>query len=114
MSSISTHVLNLAAGRPAEGITVVLEYNFGTDDWREIGQDVTTADGRISSLLPKGSALHQGFYRMTFQTGPYFSALGEHSFYPYVVIHFEISDQSQHHHVPLLISMYGYSTYRGS
>ncbi|NJL27629.1 MAG: hydroxyisourate hydrolase, partial [Thermoanaerobaculia bacterium] len=74
----------------------------------------TDADGRLQTLLAPGTALEPAVYRLLFATGKWFAARGEQTFYPHVEIVFEVQDPSQHHHVPLLLSPFGYSTYRGS
>ena len=80
----------------------------------ELGRGATDNDGRLRTLLDPGETLFAGFYRITFDTGGYFSMLGVEGFYPEASVVFEIRDPAQHYHVPLLLSPYGYSTYRGS
>ena len=104
MSTLSTHVLDTATGRPAAGIAVRLE----TRDGDQLGEGVTDGDGRVGSL---GGELAQGAYVLRFDTGGYWSSGS--GFYPEVVVVFTVADD-RHHHVPLLLSPYGYSTYRGS
>lgn len=106
MSSLSTHVLDLVTGRPAVGVAVTLE----TLDGQPISDGTTDADGRIRDLAPD---LAPGTYRITFATGAWFVANGTRGFYPSVPIVFEVADAG-HHHVPLLLGPFGYSTYRGS
>jgi 5-hydroxyisourate hydrolase len=113
MSGLTTHVLDTARGRPAAGVRVVLEIG-PAGHWRELGQHMTDADGRCAQLLPAGQALERGTYRLTFATGAYFEAQGLAAFHPEVTVVFEIREPSQHHHVPLLLSPFGYTTYRGS
>ncbi len=113
MSGITTHVLDTSRGRPASGVPVVLEIR-SEEGWREIGRAETDTDGRARQLLPAGSALSTGTYRLTFGTGTYFQAEGTEGFYPEAAIVFHVRDAAQHYHVPLLLSPYGYSTYRGS
>lgn len=108
MSTISTHVLDTALGKPAEGIRVALHR-----DGTLIGSSVTDQDGRVRDLLAHGSSLSAGDYRLTFSVAEYFGAKRK-SFYNEIVIHFHIADEEQHYHVPLLLSPFGYSTYRGS
>lgn len=112
---ISTHVLDTARGRPAAGVSVILE-RLSTDAAaaREFARGTTDEDGRVQELLPAGTALEVGDYRLTFDTHAYFAASGVEAFYPSVSVVFTVRDASQHHHVPLLLSPYGYSTYRGS
>ena len=107
MSGITTHVLDTARGRPAAGILITLEFRDG-DAWREIGRGMTDDDGRLRTLT--GPAIDAGTYRITFATGTY----NPGGFFPEVSIVFEVKDAAQHHHVPLLLSPFGYSTYRGS
>ena len=114
MSPITTHVLDTARGRPAEGVAIVLERRSADGGWSEAGRGATDADGRCRSLLPDGSALEAGVYRLVFDTGAYFRARGQEAFYPSVGIAFEVRNAGEHYHVPLLLSPYGYSTYRGS
>ena len=113
MSGLSTHVLDTAVGRPAAGIGVRLEIEDG-GGWRELAAHTTNGDGRVAQLLPAGTALVAATYRLTFDVGAYHAARGGAGFYPYVNIVFTVGDAAQHHHVPLLLSPFGYSTYRGS
>lgn len=113
-SPITTHVLDTATGRPARGISARLEFSHDGAAWQELGQGETNADGRIRDLLPEGTRLEAGIYRLTFHTAAYFRASGTPTFYPWVPIVFELGQPEGHYHVPLLISPYGYSTYRGS
>lgn len=112
MSAITTHVLDLSRGRPASGIAVVLE-RAGAPDSTTASRGTTDADGRIKSFMPV-PALQSGTYRLTFEVGAYFLAAGVDAFYQDVVIEFRVRDPAQHYHVPLLLSPFGYSTYRGS
>lgn len=115
MSAITTHVLDTALGRPAKGVPVQLERRAaGGDGWDAVGDGVTDADGRLRTLLPPETALQRGTYRLSFDTGAYFRASGQTGFYPEVRIVFEVRDPGAHFHVPLLLSPFGYSTYRGS
>jgi 5-hydroxyisourate hydrolase len=113
MSAITTHVLDTARGQPAAGVPVVLEYN-STGGWTEIGSGQTDEDGRLRTLLAPDFALAEGAYRLHFDTSRYFSSQQSESFYPMVTVAFIVADAAQHYHVPLLLSPYGYSTYRGS
>ncbi len=115
MSGISTHVLDLARGRPAAGVAVELAIRAGEDaGWRTLARAATDADGRVGRLLPADTPLVAGVYRLVFATGDYFAGLGVEGFYPEAAVVFSVRDANQHHHVPLLLSPYGYSTYRGS
>jgi 5-hydroxyisourate hydrolase len=115
MSPITTHILDLGRGKPAAGVGVVLEIAFGEPAggtpgrWRELARGSTDPDGRCRDLLPAG-ALAAGTYRLIFATGAY----QPDGFFPEVTITFQVRQPDQHHHVPLLLSPFGYSTYRGS
>ena len=105
---ISTHILDTALGRPAKGVAVTLLLE-STGAWREVARGVTDADGRVKPLLEALTVA--GAYRIVFDTGSY---LGETAFFPCVQIEFRVSAVTEHYHVPLLLSPFGYSTYRGS
>ncbi|HEX8650125.1 MAG TPA: hydroxyisourate hydrolase [Pyrinomonadaceae bacterium] len=113
MSAITTHILDTSRGRPASGVTVVLE-SQSAQGWQVLGHGVTDADGRLKELLPADFKLLAGTYRLTFQTGDYFDAQHVESFYREVTISFIVRDLAAHYHVPLLLSPFGYNTYRGS
>ncbi|HVR40435.1 MAG TPA: hydroxyisourate hydrolase [Thermoanaerobaculia bacterium] len=107
MSGITTHILDIARGRPAAGIAVTLEIRDGVA-WKTIGGGTTDADGRCRTLTPSNIA--PGTYRITFDVATY----NTDGFFPHVAIEFHVRDAAQHYHVPLLLSPFGYSTYRGS
>jgi 5-hydroxyisourate hydrolase len=109
---ISTHVLNTAIGRPAEGMSVTLERTDG-DAWHHVTGGTTNDDGRVGPLIVDED-LAVGTYRITFGTGGYYTGRNETSFYPEVRIDFRVDDATAHYHVPLLTSPWGFSTYRGS
>ena len=109
---ITTHVLDTALGRPGKGIAIELERDEH-GGWHRIGAGVTDDDGRLRTLTPAGP-VPAGIYRLRFHTGAYFTSHSTTAFFPVVEIHFAIVDGGQHYHVPLLLSPYGYSTYRGS
>ena len=109
---ITTHVLDTAAGRPGKGIAIELE-RADHGAWKLVGAGITDDDGRLKTLTPPGPIV-PARYRIRFQTGLYFDALGIATFFPVVEIQFTVADGAQHFHVPLLLSPYGYSTYRGS
>lgn len=113
-SPITTHVLDTSRGMPAAGVPISLERREQDGRFIELGRGVTDDDGRLRTLLGPTEALTEGFYRLTFDTGTYFAGLGVAGFYPEVAVVFEIREPSAHYHVPLLLSPYGYSTYRGS
>jgi 5-hydroxyisourate hydrolase len=114
VSAITTHVLDTTRGRPGAGIRVTLERRDAGGAWIELGVGRTDRDGRLRTLLPDEATLGPGPYRLRFETGAYFDALGLESFHPIVEVTFEVRDPATHHHVPLLVSPYGYTTYRGS
>jgi 5-hydroxyisourate hydrolase len=114
MSAITTHVLDTARGQPAAGVPVVLEQHEEGASWRLVGRGVTDADGRLRTLVSDAVPLSAGAYRLLFDTRRYFAAAGIHTFYPEVIVVFEVSGAEAHYHVPLLLSPFGYTTYRGS
>jgi 5-hydroxyisourate hydrolase len=114
MSAITTHVLDTALGQPAEGVTVRLDIAGPGENWSPLAQGVTDADGRARDLLAAGVPIASGVYRLRFATGAYFAAHEVRGFYPEVVVLFHVDDPQRHYHVPLLLSPFGYSTYRGS
>jgi 5-hydroxyisourate hydrolase len=112
-SPITVHALDTTRGKPIVGMAVVLERSDGKA-WRELARANTDADGRIETLLPRDKEVSAGVYRLTFETGAYYAASKTKTFYPRVIIFFEITEPKEHYHVPLLLSPFGYSTYRGS
>ena len=114
MSTISTHVLDTALGRPAAGVRIILEQVDDTGVVVSLGLGETDADGRLRELVPAGQVLEPGDYRLRFDVGRYFAASRRETFYPSVMVEFSVTGPAAHYHVPLLISPYGYSTYRGS
>jgi 5-hydroxyisourate hydrolase len=113
MSGLSTHVLDTARGRPAAGLRIHLAVRDGSGAFHPLSSGTTDADGRVRDLLA-GRALEARTYRLTFETGPYLQSVHASSFFPEVQITFSITAAKEHHHVPLLLSPFGYSTYRGS
>jgi 5-hydroxyisourate hydrolase len=111
MISLSTHVLDATSGRPAAGMQVRLERR-GPEEWSPAGAGQTDADGRLR--FEGGAGFEPGVYRITFGSGAYFEARGTASFYPEVIVTFEMTGAGGHYHVPLLLSPFAYSTYRGS
>ncbi len=112
MSPITTHVLDIASGRPAAGVAVTLRRAEGTG-WSEVGGGVTDGEGRVTNLVASPT-VPEGRYRLVFATGAYFAARRVATFFPEVTVDFVVSDAAAHYHVPLLLGPYGYSTYRGS
>jgi 5-hydroxyisourate hydrolase len=113
VGAITTHVLDVATGQPAANVGVVLERR-DRNEWKQIGRGETNADGRLRTLMPDSVALEPGQYRLIFETGKYFAAQSIPTLYPSVIIVFEAATGERHYHVPLLLSPFGYSTYRGS
>jgi 5-hydroxyisourate hydrolase len=113
MTRITSHVLDTAAGRPAAGLTVRLEQpGPGAGAPVPLASARTDADGRVRDWLPDGVAA--GRYRLVFETGTWFRAAGRDTLYPEVIVDFQVQDGALHYHLPLLLSPFGYSTYRGS
>ena len=112
MSTISTHILDSATGLPAAGMRIELLTAQADGGWLSLGVGSSDLDGRLKSA--GDSALGPGNYRLVFGTGTWFAKLGRDCFYPEVIISFTVDDDDSHYHVPLLLSAYAYSTYRGS
>ena len=110
---ISTHILDTALGRPAAEVPVSLSH-LQDDQWIVLAEHKTDADGRCRQLLPEGAALEAGLYRIRFETAAYYEAQRLAGLYPCVEIAFQVRDAQQHHHIPLLLTANGYTTYRGS
>jgi 5-hydroxyisourate hydrolase len=113
MSPITSHVLDTATGRPAVGLRVRLDVLDADGRARTLAERVTNDQGRITDFVPPGT-LGAQTYRLTFDTGGYFTASGRPQFYPHVDVVFTVADADEHHHIPLLLSPFGYSTYRGT
>jgi len=110
---ISVHVLNLQTGIPTPGVAVELDQNLN-GSWVKLATGVTDANGRISALYPAGKQAQQGTYKVVFKTGDYYASVKQKSFFPEIPVIFTLDNSSQHYHIPLLLSPYGYSTYRGN
>ena len=113
MSTVSTHVLDTSLGGPAVDVHVAL-YRQGPNAWEQLSTSVTDVDGRAASLLQRDEQLTPGTYRLRFATGAYSEARRTMCFYPRVDVVFTIEAPDEHYHVPLLLSPFGFSTYRGS
>ena len=113
MSTISTHILDTARGMPARGVRITLQRTTAEHKWVDIAMGSTNADGRVPDLLPTDMNLAEGIYRIRFDVSAYFSEHKTKSFYPYIEVVFELAADG-HYHVPLLLSPWGFSTYRGS
>jgi 5-hydroxyisourate hydrolase len=112
MGGITTHILDIGRGKPAVGVLVTLERRGSDGSWSPIGHGETDNDGRLRTLTTE--PVEDGAYRLTFDTATYFRERHVETFYPEVIIMFNVSDGGQNYHVPLLLSAWGYSTYRGS
>lgn len=111
MNGLTTHILDISRGLPAPGVQVRLEHNVD-NDWQWISEALTDEDGR-ARLRSAEEVFDVGTYRLTFEVAPYFDSLQVAAFYPFVQVVFTVHD-ARHHHVPLLLGPFGYSTYRGS
>lgn len=119
---ITTHILDLGRGAPARGVPVAAEKRSRDGDWKRIGRGVTDADGRIEDLIPVATKLTPGVYRLVFEVEAYFESersangdsFGAECFYPSITVAFRVREAGRHHHIPLLLNAYGYSTYRGT
>lgn len=111
---LSSHILDIDSGRPAAGVRIALWRMDGAGQWERLEEHTTDSQGRVREMLPaaEGDDL-RGIYKLTYYVGPYFEARKQDTFYPFVEVVFEIRDSS-HYHVPITLSPYGYSTYRGS
>jgi 5-hydroxyisourate hydrolase len=112
-SPVTTHVLDTARGAPAAGVRVTLDQERAPGTWARAGEGTTDGDGRAQELLSEES-LTEGAYRLVFDAGAYFEGRGVHAFWRQVTIEFVVRDVNAHYHVPLLVSPFGYSTYRGT
>ena len=113
MKRISTHILDLMRGRPAEDVAVRLQWQESEGEWRELASARTDQDGRCPQLLAQDD-LKRGVYRLSFDTGAYFEAQKLAGLYPVIEVTFEVREGESHFHIPLLLSANGYTTYRGS
>lgn len=110
---LSSHILDVAKGEPAAGVTIRLEkYNDQTKTWAFTDEKITDKNGRISDFLNTEKS-NLGIYKLTYYTSDYFKRTNTESFYPFIEVVFEIKD-TNHYHVPITLSAYGYSTYRGN
>ncbi|OZI32301.1 hydroxyisourate hydrolase [Bordetella genomosp. 10] len=110
--SLSVHVLDQNTGQPAVGVHVDLERKID-HRWRGLGTGVTDRDGRIKALFPAGEPFVDGEYRVVFHTGDYHGKAKAAAFFPEIVVPFMVEDANQRYHIPLLLSRYGYTVYRG-
>ena len=111
---LSSHILDITQGKPAPNVEITLSKQDQNGNWSIIDEKFTDENGRITDFLKVENELnHQGIYKLTYQTAPYFKELGQESFYPFIEVVFELKDNN-HYHVPITLSPFGYSTYRGN
>lgn len=111
---LSSHILDITKGQPAANVSISLSKQAPNGNWIKIDEKLTDENGRIKSFLKEEANVnHQGVYRLTYHTEPYFKQLGQESFYPFIEVVFELKDNN-HYHVPITLSAFGYSTYRGN
>jgi 5-hydroxyisourate hydrolase len=109
MSEITIHVIDLASGKAAKGLNVLLEF-LAPDGWQDLAHGLTDSDGRIKELLITDSALAAGIYRVSFDTKSYMQSIGKHRPYPYVPVVLEVNDTQDAYEISLMLSAYGYSS----
>lgn len=110
---LSVHVLNLENGLPSSNVSVTLEEQKN-GQWIKISEAKTNEQGRITELFPENKAFQSAIYKVTFKTGDWFKANNQKTFFPEVPVIFQVDGSVKHYHIPLLLSPYGYSTYRGN
>jgi 5-hydroxyisourate hydrolase len=110
---LSSHILDISRGLPANDVLIRLEKQTDNGSWEFIKESKTNQEGRITNFLPYGEKENRGIFKLTYFIEPYFKNLKQSSFYPFIEVVFEIKD-NQHYHVPITLSPYGYSTYRGN
>ncbi len=111
---LSSHILDITTGRPAAGVKITLHKMDDSHTWVAIDEKTTDENGRIKDFLETTDASdNNGIYKLTYHVGPYFAMRSQDTFYPFIDVVFEIKDTS-HYHVPITLSPYGYSTYRGN
>jgi len=111
--SITSHILDTSTGAPAAAVGVRLEFREGDGAWVVLGTSSSGADGRVSNLLPDGEVAGQGTYRLSLDSGGYFARQGKSCLFPRIEVLFEVGSDAGDYHVPVLISPFGYTTYRG-
>ena len=111
---LSSHILDINKGAPAADVKIRLsKLDTQTTSWVQIAEKMTDANGRVKDFLPEDGTNHQGIYKLTYETAPYFKEQQQDTFYPFIEVIFEIKDD-KHYHVPITLSPFGYSTYRGN
>lgn len=111
---LSSHILDISTGSPAVAVDIILE-KYDTDNkiWHEIAENTSDKNGRVTNFLPNSEKSNKGIYRLRFLVDDYFKKQNRDSFYPFIEVVFQIKDD-KHYHVPITLSSYGYSTYRGN
>lgn len=110
---LSSHILDVSTGQPVPNVIMKLQKLNNNDSWSTISSQKTDENGRVKEMLPYGKANNNGIYKLIFETNSYFESKKIDTFYPFIEVIFEIKDQ-QHYHVPIIISPFGYSTYKGN
>lgn len=110
---LSSHILDINLGSPAPGVKITLAKQDKNNEWKTIDEKVTDANGRVKDFLEENGRDNRGIYKLTYHVGPYFESQKQDTFYPFIEVVFEIKDNN-HYHVPITLSPYGYSTYRGN
>ncbi|NHQ92162.1 hydroxyisourate hydrolase [Janthinobacterium lividum] len=110
---LSVHILDLQSGQPTAGVTVTLEQK-NSEGWQQLGSGVTNAQGRIAAMYPVDAPMQAGDYRIVFKTGEHYARLKQETFFPEIPVQFHVKKTDQHYHIPLLLSPFGFSTYRGN
>lgn len=110
---LSSHILDINVGKPASGVKITLSRQEAPDRWVPVEERTTDENGRVKDFLEEKPTGNTGVYKLTYHVAPYFESQGQDSFYPFIEVVFQIKDGA-HYHVPITLSPYGYSTYRGS
>ncbi|HTO35570.1 MAG TPA: hydroxyisourate hydrolase [Flavobacterium sp.] len=110
---LSSHILDITTGKPAKEVEITLSKLDKNDNWILLEEKNTDSNGRVNDFLKQDGKDNSGIYKLTFHTSPYFKSLGQKSFYPFIEVVFELVD-NEHYHVPITLSPFGYSTYRGN
>ncbi len=111
---LSSHILDIAEGKPVPDVEIILSKQDKSGNWSVVDKKITDKNGRVKDFLPEEAGVsHVGIYKLTYCTAPYFAQRNQQTFYPFIEVVFEISDDS-HYHVPITLSPFGYSTYRGN
>ena len=110
---LSSHILDITTGKPAPGVTIALSKQASNGSWALVEEKITDSNGRIKDFLKEEGKSNAGIYKLTYHVSPYFKKLGHKTFYPFIEVVFELTD-NEHYHVPITLSPFGYSTYRGN